>query len=715
MDPPSSAATFGNQIALAPAGMDPRPPTRALRIWTLGGFRVERQGQVISQWRRQAAPTLLKVLLLADQHRMSREQLAYRMYPSANGSVARRGLNLAVHALRLALEPDLGAASQSRYLMQEGETLVLRLGQDDWVDLLAFEQALDAAEQEGNALPRLEAAAALYGGDLMPEEAASWCLAPRQALQLRWHGLLLSLSEAQARHGQPERAAATLTRMLSEDPTQEEAAYRLMALLGRQGRRPDALRIYGTFKAALRRELHALPAPETQALARALQAGAPLPHRRAGKSAAPATRTPDPARSITPLIGRADYQERLRTALLAAREGCGRAVLLLGEAGIGKTRLAEEAAAMATLHGFTTLRGQAGEGEQDLPYAPIIEVLRAYACNRPPQALRRDLNEAPVLATLMPELAGAPLGLGALAPTADSGAERLRLWQAIRTLLAAACERRPVLLILEDLHWADEGSLGLLAFLARRCYGIRLLLLATVRDEGCGNRLFSHLTLEGQYPGSIELLRVGGLLIEEVGDLAARILGSPLTTSQAVALHAWSGGNPLIINELMALLRSEIIGPPGIGLDKVLAGEGVLPRTIRQMLTRRLDGLSIACRSLLRSGALIGRQFGADLLARVAGQDRTVVEETLDEAVAAGMLREGDQGQYTLIPDLLRRALCEELMPRQRRRLHEQMARVLSEPWPRGDESGPDVRGYLRAWPNVQSGAEAPRRHPSIA
>src|SRR6185437_11990250 len=250
-----------------------------LRVLLLGQFRVEVAGSPITEWRRQSAATLLKLLLLADQQRMRREAVMAVLSPRGTVEAARSAVATAIHALRHLLEPSLPAGRPSRYIVQEGDLLILRLGPLDFVDVLAFERALAAADTARDPLQALETAADLYGGDLLPEETSEWCVASREAFRLRRHGALLALQETLTRHGRHDAAIAVLHRLLTADPTQEEAAQRLIMLLARQGRRAEALRIYERVKQALRREVRAAPSVELEALVRTLRAGEALPRR----------------------------------------------------------------------------------------------------------------------------------------------------------------------------------------------------------------------------------------------------------------------------------------------------------------------------------------------------------------------------------------------------------------------------------------------------
>ncbi|MGH2346925.1 MAG: DUF6788 family protein, partial [Chloroflexota bacterium] len=302
---PEEDARLAGEPDTPPIGEVKTTVAGGLRILVLGQFRVEVNGAVVADWRRQSAATLLKLLLLADQQRLRREAVMAILNPRANLDTARAALATAVHTLRHTLEPSLAAGKPSRYLVQEGELLSLRLGPDDSVDLHAFERALRDADKLEDPLEALESAAALYTGDLLPDETGEWCVGPREALRLRRHGLLLSLQEALTRHGRHDGALAVLQGLLADDPAQEEAARRMMHLLARQGRRAEALRIYDRVKQALRREVRAQPSAELEILARTLRAGEAPPRRARPAPASPlAAPIAEPRRPSSQLIGR---------------------------------------------------------------------------------------------------------------------------------------------------------------------------------------------------------------------------------------------------------------------------------------------------------------------------------------------------------------------------------------------------------------------------
>ena len=676
------------------AGGSTRLPERSviqgrqpLRIWTLGRFQVERGGIPVppTAWRRQAAMVLLKLLVLAERHRLPREHISSYLWPDADAATGRDNLSGALHALRRALEPDLTSGARSQYLRQDGPSLVLHLDEHDWVDYHAFEALLTEAGAANDPLPQLEAAVALYGGDLLPEEQDVWCVAAREALRLRWHGVLLALAEAQAARHHLDRALSTLTRLLAADRTNEEAARRLMGMLARQGRRAEAMQIFNRLATALEDDLGAAPAPETESLFLALRAGT-APRRRTNPASRPFPPTDEVGeaheRGRPPLVGRGPELARIRGALEVARESGHSALLLAGDAGIGKTYLAGEAVAMATILGYVVLSGYAGEGEVDLPYAAVTEALRCYTRTRPLAALRRDLVGAEALVELLPELAQPPISLPSLPPLEHEGAARLRLWNAALALLTSATALNPILLLLEDMHWADSASLGLITFLIRRGKGLRWILLGTLRPEQeAVEHPLQRLIREGRRAGTLELLELEGLSRDDVGEMARATGGTPLAEAEVATLHEQCAGNPLFIREVLNLIVSTgaaSLAPRTAGTT--ISGTQALPHTIRQAFLQRIDRQSGECKVLLQAAATIGGRFPADLLAQTLGREPGTFERALDEAVAAGLLREEPlEGTLSIPHPLLQRTLYEEIAPSVRARLHGRIATILLE------------------------------------
>lgn len=243
-----------------------------LHIWTLGHFRVERDGLAVpaSAWRRSGG-TALKALLIHRQ--ITRDRMADFLFPDVDADIGRSRLNEAIHVLRKALEPDLKPGAPSRYLRQEGQFLTLRLGAEDWLDFEEFERCLRAAAVADTPLPLLMRARELYGGDLFAEESGSWCLSARQKLNRRWQRAMLRLAEEQERLGERDEASLTLQALVDADVTYEPAVRQLMLNHVRHGSARVAMRLYHQLETALRNEVGVPPAPETRALATAIRNG----------------------------------------------------------------------------------------------------------------------------------------------------------------------------------------------------------------------------------------------------------------------------------------------------------------------------------------------------------------------------------------------------------------------------------------------------------
>ncbi len=365
------------------------------------------------------------------------------------------------------------------------------------------------------------------------------------------------------------------------------------------------------------------------------------------------------------MLGR-DAEQRLLLALLrAAQRGRSRVALISGEPGIGKTRLLSVAAARARRRGALVLWGRAYETAGMPPYLPVVEALSECAQTLPREELRGLLGErAATLAQLVPALRSALPDLPeppALAPEMA----RYRLFEDTSEALRAIGHAAPgaLLLVLDDLHWADESTLLLLKHLAQRLAGARLLLALGYRtvDPALSSALQDALA-EFVRQGVAVDLPLGPLAPEETAALIGRIAGAPPSAELSTAVHRASGGNPFFAGELARHLRAEG------GQRGTDAAQLRIPPTVRLVVARRLDRLSAAARAALDVAAVLGERFAFAVLARAAGVAAEALTLLLDEAIAAGLVTA--DGGYQFAHALVRGVLYEALSPPRREQLH---------------------------------------------
>jgi DNA-binding CsgD family transcriptional regulator len=377
-----------------------------------------------------------------------------------------------------------------------------------------------------------------------------------------------------------------------------------------------------------------------------------------------------------PLVGRHDEMALLRERWSEAASGRRRAVLIMGEAGIGKSRLVAEVAVAADRDGAIVLVGHCDE-EALVPYQPVVEAATALVETMPDHALAEVVRHSGVeLLRLFPGLAR----FAAPDPVDDAAtpeASRYRLFEGMAGLVAAARDA-PLVLALEDLHWADPLTLQLIKHLVRRADRSRLLVLGTIRGTRLdGDLLRTAEDLRREH--GADLLALGGLGVPEVAALVAVGPGwasdlDPGDRQQlAEHLHRETEGNPFFVVEVLRQLAD---GPGG--MRGVPAAVGV-PRTVRDVIIRRVEGLDAATRHVLSVAAVVGRRFRADLLAKVAELTQDRILAALEEAQAAGIVDEasGRPGWLAFSHALVRETLVGELSAARRVRLHRQIGEML--------------------------------------
>ncbi|MEU5944555.1 AAA family ATPase [Micromonospora sp. NPDC047465] len=364
----------------------------------------------------------------------------------------------------------------------------------------------------------------------------------------------------------------------------------------------------------------------------------------------------------TVLVGRQSELAALRDALARARAGEPTTVLVGGEAGVGKTRLAEEFGRSATDAGARLLVGQCLElGEAGLPFAPFAAALRAVLRRDGPGVF--DGYEAE-FARLLPELARGPVGVAAPAPAPVSDAPRGYLFDLVAELFERLAAGQPLVLVIEDLHWADRSTRDLIAFLVRAARTARLLLVCTYRtDELHRGHPLRPFLAELDRARGVERIELGRLDRDGTGAILADLLGAEPLARAVDHIHDRTQGNPFFIEELAAA------GGP--------VGCAALPETLRDLLLARVDRLPDPAQRVLRIAAAGGTRFAHQLIAEVAGLPEHELEDALRAAVAAQLVVADPEGDYEFRHALVREAVHDELLPGEHARLHARFAAAI--------------------------------------
>ena len=381
-------------------------------------------------------------------------------------------------------------------------------------------------------------------------------------------------------------------------------------------------------------------------------------------------------RAGAPFVGRQRELNALHAAVARSRAGQGRIVLMRGEAGVGKTRIAEETARAAAQQGLRVVWGRCSEDEGAPPYWPWIQAMRAYTDAAGADELAHAAGiAAGSLVAWLPELA-ARLPSVLPPPRIDDAVQaRFRLFDAIATLWKRAAGLHPLLLVLDDLHRADAASLGLLAFVAPEVGSSALLVLATCRDESSGDDAFAATHAELMRLPSFQRIELRGLTLTETAQFVSSTTGlrSP---ALAAELHQRTEGNPLFLAEMTRLVTAGADDSGDEEAARTRLDALPLPDGVRETIGARLRKLSPPCRQMLDGASLIGRVFAVDVLARVVDAE---LDAALAEARAAKLVEPlaGTPGHYRFGHVLMRDVIEAQLPAAQRSELHLRVAEAL--------------------------------------
>ncbi|HEU5369935.1 MAG TPA: AAA family ATPase [Ktedonobacterales bacterium] len=662
-----------------------------LALLLLGPPRIEHDGRPVVVDTRKAIA--LMAYLVMTRQEQSRDRLAGLLWPDYDQTHARAALRRTLSTLNKALAGD--------WLDPERETVRLNLTADLWLDVDEFHRHLAATGAHGHpasevcpaCVQPLAEAAALYREDFLQgfslrdsSDFDDWQFFQAESLRRELASALERLVSGYSAQSDFETAIQQARRWLALDRLHEPAHRRLMLLYGWAGQRAAALHQYRECVQVLDQELGVAPLEATTRLYQALKENqipprpaqwqSSSPHPPAQIARAPAMSSPA---GRFPLIGRASEWAALRKAYDSSRAG-GQMAVIAGEAGIGKTRLAEEFLSDQRGKGATTIVARCYEGETNLAYGPIVAALRA-ALTEPALAARLKallplwLSEA---ARLLPELAASHPGLP-LAPPLDSPGAQSRFFEGVRQVLLALCAgTQPGVVFVDNAHWADNASLDLLTYLVRRLPERPICLVLTWRSEQItdGHRL-SQLVTTAQRAGNattLLLARLSQASVQELMQTLAPARGLAVADI-AEKLYEETEGLPFFLIEYLTALETGTLAA-----DK---RAWALPVGVRDLLRSRLASASETGAQLLSTAAVIGRSFDFDTLREASGRSEEETVQALEELLAHGLVKEVRSGStdqsltYDFSHEKLREVIYEEASLARRRLLHRRVAEAL--------------------------------------
>ena len=634
-----------------------------LHVRLFGAVALESKGVLLPMPERRRACSLLAWLALhPGMH--PRSEVAGRFWPDVLDASARKSLRTELVAVRRAL----GAAGGG--VVVATRDMVGLVGDAVFVDAREFERLV----QQG----RLEEAVNLCDGELLPGLDDEWVYDARESHRHHLGDVLELLAADAEATGALTDAVRVSRRRVELDPLREDAHRELIRRLIAAGEVSAARVAFDDLARRLRTELHLPPSSETRRLLEAIHAHGVVP-------ASAAAETPPPLppalarRERSPFVGRGDSLGWLRAQWSEALGGSGRLGAIAGDPGIGKTRLASQLAHAAHREGAAVLLGRCHE-EVLISYQPFVEALSRYVAAVSPDLLWVQLGTyGGELTRLVPELARRLPDLPEPV-SGDSDGQRFRLFEAAGALLANASRSWPLVLLLEDLQWADKPTALMLTHVVRSIQTERVLIIGTYRDSELSEPL-AMLLADLRRDRALEQLGLGSLDRGEVAAMIAAWIGRTPPTHYAHALHRETEGNPFFIEEVLRhLIEVGAADETEWGRMASFTELGI-PDGVREAIERRLAMLSPAARRTVTMAAAIGRSFPIELLEAVAELGPERLLEDLEEAAERRIVEEeaGAPGCYAFAHALIRETLYASLSGPRRVGLHRRIGAVLEE------------------------------------
>ncbi|GHO82168.1 SARP family transcriptional regulator [Dictyobacter formicarum] len=640
-----------------------------LHIQLLGDFSLIYADRQVTSLNTMRLQSLLAYLVLHRDIPQQRQHLSFLFWPDTTEAQARNNLRQLLHQLRQAL-PDA-----QHFLAADVHTLLWHSTTPFYLDVAEFEQTLTLADaatrrNDQHALQAaLKQADSLYRGELLPGCYDEWLLPERERLRLRHLQALEQLLHLFEVQGDTVTAIHYAQRLLGLNPLSEDLYRRLMRLFALNNDRASALHVYHTCVTTLQREMGVDPDPATREayeclLQQETQTIQPIVH-------------PKPLPVSPTLIGREREWKQLHDVWQRALFGGPQFVLVTGEAGVGKSRLAEEFLLWASQQGIVTAKARSYAAEGQISLAPVTEWLRN-------EGLRASLRQLDAVwltevVRLLPELLEEQPELPHYGPVTEYG-QHQRFFEALaRAILLTP---QPLLLLLDDLQWCDQETLAWLHLLLRFDPAARLLIVGCAREEELPpHHPLRTFLLHLRSTMGVTEIPLEPLDAAESAKLASQVAKRELKINEGLRLYHETGGYPLFVVEMMrADLERGAASLPGVDCPQQqpqLDDVRTLPPRMQAVLAGRLLQLSPSARAFVELAATIGRAFTIDLLSTVSNADAESTVRALDELWHKRIVREHGVNSYDFTHDKLREVAYGEISAPQRRMLHRRVAQAL--------------------------------------
>ncbi|MDR7420129.1 MAG: AAA family ATPase [Armatimonadota bacterium] len=614
---------------------------------------------------------LLALLALNLGSTLSRQRAAGLLWPDLPEARARANLSTVAWRLKCALSAKTFAANVFRSTDKE-----IWLEPDnvrcDVAEFLKDTPVPGARSGSLEALTRAVGAIELYRGDLLEDWDFEWCGADRQHLRERCLEILAAVSEGFERRGRPDLALPYVKRALVVDPFNESLQRGLIRLHARLGDRATAVSHFRKFSQLVKDELGVEPDHETVMLVEEIRRS-PVAFQESQRHGGldPLLRS-----NRVPLVGRQSERQSVVRALESGLGGKGRSVLLVGESGVGKSRIAEWTLEEWIARGGITAHGRCIEFNEPVPYQPILDALGRFV----------SLKDMEQVAPVQPDVLGVhAVSLADESPASSESRERpqhpgrLRLFAWLRDRLGQIAADRPLLLVLEDMHWADTSTIDFVAYISEHCRRLRVVLLVTSRSAAPRrayqqdlNRLMRHAT---------DICTVGPLSQSESAELVRSLLGRTQVDAETLfRIHRETEGNPLFIVETLRLMQQNHWQEPRESTASMRSPDetdALVFQSVRALIEQRLallsgDGLNVA-----GIASVVGRSVDPELLGAIARMNENKLSKAIAELLAHGIL-DRDRTRLRFSHDKIRAVCYERLSPQARRGLHARCAHVLA-------------------------------------